>query len=68
MPDKVPPCNFAEPASAPSGYSYPMNSERNSDTSQVLWFDAIVVLVIAVIAVVANAHPHIGFLIHHSAK
>jgi len=45
-----------------------MNSERNSDTSQVLWFDAIVVLVIAVIAVVCNAHPHIGFLIHHSAK
>ncbi len=45
-----------------------MNSERNSDTSQVLWFDAIVVLVIAVIAVVANAHPHIGLLIHHSAK
>jgi hypothetical protein len=45
-----------------------MNNERNSDTSQVLWFDAVVLLVIAVIAVLSNARSHIALLIHHSAR
>jgi hypothetical protein len=45
-----------------------MKNERNSDTSQVLWFDAVVLLVIAVIAVLSNARSYITPLLHHSAR
>jgi len=42
-----------------------MKNEQKSDTSQILWLDAVVVLIIAVIAMVSNARSHIGLLIHH---
>jgi hypothetical protein len=42
-----------------------MKNEQKSDTSQILWLDAVVMLIIAVIAMVSNARSHIGLLIHH---
>jgi hypothetical protein len=45
-----------------------MKKDRNSDTFQVLWFDAVVLLVIAVIATLSNARSHIALFIHHAAR
>ncbi len=42
-----------------------MDNEQKSDTSQVLWFDLAVVLIIVVIAMVSNVHPYVGRLLHH---
>jgi len=52
-------------ATTQSEYITGMNNKRDSDTSQVLWFDAAVILIIAVVVMVSNMHPHFGHLLHH---
>ena len=41
-----------------------MSDEQKSDISQILWLDALVLLIIAVIAIVSNLHAHIGHFLH----
>jgi len=49
-----------ESASAQHEYITGMSDERKSDISQILWLDATVLLIIAVIAIASNLHAHIG--------
>ena len=41
-----------------------MSDEQKSDISKILWLDAAVLLIIAVIAIVSNLHAHIGHVLH----
>jgi hypothetical protein len=43
-----------EPNELQGAYSTGMNKEQKSDTAQVLWMDAVVILIIAVIAIVSH--------------
>jgi hypothetical protein len=41
-----------------------MGDEQKSDISQILWLDAAVILIIAVIAIASNLHAHTGHVLH----
>jgi hypothetical protein len=61
---KVPYRILFESAGAQSEYITGMSDEQKSDISQILWLDAAVILIIAVIAIVSNAHAHAGHVLH----
>jgi hypothetical protein len=43
-----------EPNGLQCQYSSRMNKDQKSDTAQVLWMDAVVILIIAVIAILSH--------------
>jgi hypothetical protein len=51
-------------ADTQSEYITGMGDEQKSDISQILWLDALVLLIIAVIAIVSNVHAHAGHVLH----
>ena len=64
MYDEVPHRILFESAGAQSEYITGMSDEQKSDTSQILWLDVAVLLIIAVIAIVSNVHAHVGHVLH----
>jgi hypothetical protein len=61
---KVPHRILFESADTQSEYITAMSDEQKSDISQILWLDAAVILIIAVIAIVSNVHAHAGHVLH----